>query len=393
MFDFKLSKRLQTLPPYLFAQIDKEKRALRAQGKKLIDIGIGDPDILAPTSVSKELYKYSLIKEYQKYPLDAGLPSFKQEITAWSKKRFDITIDPENEILPLLGSKEGLVHFPLVFINPGDTILVPSPGYPGYKGACAFSGAKLYEMPLLSSNSFLPDLKKIPVGVRNKAKLIYVNYPNNPTSVLAPKIFLEELVRFCLKYGIILAYDNAYSEVYFDTSTLSEVERVDKKPLSILEIKGAKEIAVEFHSLSKTLCMTGFRIGWACGNAQLIGGLAKVKSNLDSGVFLALQKACEAALKNDNGYTDKMRKTIQERRDVFVKVLRSAGFKDIYAQATFYIWARIPKAWDSSIEYAKYLLHQKQIVATPGVGFGKYGEGYVRFAMTLDKKILKSVNL
>jgi LL-diaminopimelate aminotransferase len=212
--------------------------------------------------------------------------------------------------------------------------------------------------------------------------MIYVNYPNNPTSVLAPKKFLEELVEFCLKYGIILAYDNAYSEVYFD-----------KKPLSILEIKGAKEIAVEFHSLSKTLCMTGFRIGWACGNPQLISGLAKVKSNLDSGVFLALQKACETALKNDVGYTDKMRKTIRDRRDVFLKVLRAAGFKDIYAQATFYIWARIPDFWDSSIEYVKYLLHQKQIVATPGVGFGRFGEGYVRFAMTLDKKILKKVRL
>lgn len=382
MPNFTLSKRLQTLPPYLFAQIDKEKRALRAQGKKLIDIGIGDPDILAPISVSKELYKYSLIKEYQKYPLDAGLPSFKQEIAAWSKKRFGIAIDHESEILPLLGSKEGLVHFPLAFVNPGETILVPSPGYPGYRGACAFSGAKLYEMPLLSANNFLPDLKKIPVGARNKAKMIYVNYPNNPTSVLAPKKFLEELVEFCLKYGIILAYDNAYSEVYFD-----------KKPLSILEIKGAKEIAVEFHSFSKTLCMTGFRIGWACGNPQLISGLAKVKSNLDSGVFLALQKACETALKNDGGYTDKMRKTIRDRRDVFLKVLRSAGFKDIYAQATFYIWARIPDSWDSSIEYVKYLLHQKQIVATPGVGFGRFGEGYVRFAMTLDKEILEKVRL
>lgn len=380
--NFDLSKRLKTLPPYLFAEIDKEKRALRAQGKKLIDIGIGDPDILAPISVSKELYKYSLIKEYQKYPLDAGLPAFKQEIAAWSKKRFGITLDPDKEILPLLGSKEGLVHFPLAFVDPGETILVPSPGYPGYRGACAFSGAKLYEMPLLSENNFLPDLNKIPVVVRNKSKLIYVNYPNNPTSVLAPRSFLEELVKFCLKYGIILAYDNAYSEVYFD-----------KKPLSILEIKGAKEIALEFHSLSKTLCMTGFRIGWACGNPDLAAGLAKVKSNLDSGVFLALQKACESALRNDAGYTDNMRKTICQRRDVFLKVLRTAGFKDIYAQGTFYIWAKLPFGFKSSIEYSKYLLHQKNVVATPGIGFGKYGEGYVRFAMTLDKEILKSVKL
>lgn len=379
MQQFELSKRLQSLPPYLFAEIDKEKIRLRKLGKTLIDLGIGDPDILAPKRVSEVLARYSLIKQYQKYPLDSGLPSFKQAISVWSKQRFKIKLDPETEILPLIGSKEGLIHFPLAFVNPNETILVPSPGYPGYTSACALSGAKAYYLPLLAEKKFLPDLNKIPLTVRNKAKLIYLNYPNNPTSVLAPKNFLESLVRFCVKYGIIIVYDNAYSEIYFD-----------QKPLSILEIKGAREIAIEFHSLSKTFCMTGFRVGWAAGNSQLVKGLAKVKTNVDSGLFFAIQKAAEEALLKEQGYIHSMCNVIAGRRKVMLDVLKCAGFSEVYCQATFYVWAKLPKAYKSSIDYAKHLLLDKGIVVTPGVGFGKYGEGYIRFALTLDKNILRN---
>jgi len=386
MLNLALSKRLQSLPPYLFAQIDQQKRALRARGVKLIDLSIGDPDIPAPQAMLSALHKYSRIKAYQKYPLDAGLDSFKAAIAGWSKKRFGISLDPSCEILPLIGSKEGLVHFPLAFVDPGDVILIPSPGYPGYRGACAFSGARVYELPLLAGNDFLPDLQKIPVSVKNKARLIYLNYPNNPTSVLAPRRFLEDAVRFCREYGIILAYDNAYSEVYFDAPA-------SKKPLSILAIPGAKEVAIEFHSLSKTFCFTGARVGWAAGNSGLIQGLAKVKTNVDSGVFLAIQKAGETALLKENGFIEKMRRTVQERRDAFLPALKRAGFKEIRADATFYVWARLPRPWTSSLEYAAYLLGKKHIAATPGEGFGKYGEGYIRFALTLDKTILAHIVL
>lgn len=380
MKTFEISRRLQKLPPYLFAAIDAQKRQLRARGVSLIDLSIGDPDIPSPAIIAKTLYEYARVKEYQKYPLDAGLPSFKAEIAHWFKGRFNVALDAQSEILTLIGSKEGLVHFPLAFVDPGDYVLIPSPGYPGYRGACVLSGALIHEMPLIAERGFLPQLEKIPARVRNKAKIIYLNYPNNPTSALAPRGFLEDLVRFCRRYGIIIAYDNAYSEVYFD-----------EKPASILEIKGAKEVAIEFHSFSKTFCMTGHRLGWACGNEALVKGLLKVKTNVDSGAFLALQKAGEIALKTQTAYMGKIRAIIKERRDIVVDILAHAGFTEIHADSTFYVWARIPVRFASSIEYASYLLNEKRIVATPGAGFGRFGEGYIRFALTVDKKMLRAI--
>ncbi len=373
---------MQKLPPYLFAQIDKQKRELRAKGIKLIDLSIGDPDIPAPDKAADILYESARVKDYQKYPLDAGLPSFKQAVKNWFRVRFGVSLDERKEIITLIGSKEGLVHLPLAFVNPGDYILIPSPGYPGYRGAGLLSGAKIHEMPLLAKNNFLPELKKIPRAIRDKAKIIYLNYPNNPTSALAPKIFLEELVKFASKYGLIIAYDNAYSEIYFD-----------KKPSSILEIKGAKEVSLEFHSFSKTFCMTGYRLGWACGNEQLVEGLLRVKTNVDSGAFLAIQKAGEVLLNEEAVYTDYVRKVIGERRDIFIGVLRNAGFSEVHADSTFYVWAKIPDKFKSSLDYSRYLLVEKNVAATPGLGFGKYGEGYIRFALTVEKDVLSSVKL
>lgn len=376
---FELSQRLKRLPPYLFAEIDKQKVALRKKGIKFIDVSIGDPDIQAPTKVIETLYRSAKIKGNQKYALDQGKATLRRSIKKWCKKRFGISLDENKEILPLIGSKEGLVHFPLAFVNRGDCVIIPSPGYPGYRGAAMFSGAKVYEMPLLEKNSFLPDLSKIPALARNRTKVMYLNYPNNPTTALAPINFLKELVRFCSKYGIILAYDNAYSEIYFD-----------KKPHSILEVKGAREVAVEFHSLSKTFCMTGFRIGWACGNENLIKGLLKVKANVDSGIFGAVQDAAQFALDREEKYVADLRKTIRQRRDIFVKGLRKKGFSQIHADSTFYVWVKIPSStFKSSIEFAKHLLAKKRIVATPGVGFGKYGESFIRFALTVDKNVLQ----
>jgi len=374
------SQRLQKFPPYLFAQIDRQKAQLRSKGIKFIDVSIGDPDISAPKSVIDALAKSAKIKENQKYALDQGKSALRASISKWFKKRFKVDLDQDKEILPLIGSKEGLVHFPLAFVNRGDYVIVPSPGYPGYRGAALFCEAKYYELGLLERNNFLPDLSKIPVKVRNKAKIIYLNYPNNPTTALAPRRFLRELVDFCAKYGIILAYDNAYSEIYFKD-----------KPLSVLEIKGAKEVAVEFHSLSKTFCMTGFRIGWAAGNKDLLAGLLKVKTNIDSGIFGGIQEAAKTALDKEEQYIKKLNATLRERRDIFVNGLKDQGFKNIYADSTFYVWVKIPPSYKSSIDFAQHLLVNKRIVATPGVGFGKYGEGFIRFALTVDKQILKKV--
>ncbi|MDD5585036.1 MAG: aminotransferase class I/II-fold pyridoxal phosphate-dependent enzyme [Candidatus Omnitrophica bacterium] len=379
MKDFKLSQRLLDLPPYLFAEIDRQKKQLREQGVAFIDLSIGDPDIPAPAPIVETLSRAANVKENQKYALDQGKYELRKTIKEWFAKRFNVTLNENTEILPLIGSKEGLVHFPLAFVNKGDYVIIPNPGYPGYRGAAIFAGAKLYEMPLRETNFFLPDLKKIPASVRNKAKIIYVNYPNNPTTALAPDDFLKDLISFCLKYGIICAYDNAYSEIYFSN-----------KPKSIFEIDGAREIAVEFHSLSKTFCMTGFRIGWACGNEHLIKGLLKVKTNIDSGIFGAIQEAGINALTNEGAYCTTLRATIKERRDFFVEHLKQKNFGTVYADSTFYVWAKLPRAFKSSIEFSKYLIAQKRIIATPGVGFGKYGEGFIRFALTLDKGIIQN---
>nr|MBP7088911.1 aminotransferase class I/II-fold pyridoxal phosphate-dependent enzyme [Candidatus Omnitrophota bacterium] len=304
----------------------------------------------------------------------------RQAIKAWFERRFKVTLDAEEEIAPLIGSKEGLVHFPLAFVNSGDYVIIPSPGYPGYRSAAVFSGAKVYELPLREKNSFLPDLKSIPLTIRNKAKIIYLNYPNNPATVLAPLGFLKELVKFCSRYGIIIAYDNAYSEVYFED-----------KPVSILEVEGAKEVALEFHSLSKTFSMTGFRIGWACGNKELAKNLLRVKSNIDSGVFGAIQEASIVALDKEGDYTDNLRSIFKGRRDFFTENLQRAGLKNFYAQATFYVWVKVPSKFKSSLDFSKYLLSEKKIIATAGVGFGKYGEGFIRFSLTVDESVLKKV--
>jgi LL-diaminopimelate aminotransferase len=375
---FELSQRLLKLPPYLFAEIDRQKKELRDKGVNFIDLSIGDPDIPAPQTIVDTLYTAAKDKDNQKYALDQGKYTLRKTIKNWFKRRFNVDLDENNEILPLIGSKEGLVHFPLAFVNKGDYVLIPVPGYPGYRGAGLFSGAKIYEMPLLEKNRFLPDLERIPLRIRNKAKIIYANYPNNPTSIVAPHDFLKEIVDFCLKYGIILAYDNAYSEIYFEN-----------KPQSILEIAGAKEIAIEFHSFSKTFCMTGFRVGWACGSEKLVRGLLKLKTNIDSGIFGAIQEAAAIGLEKEEGYIEKIRQIIKERRDYFIAGLKDKAFNKVYAESTFYVWAKLPRKAKSSIDFSKLLMQEKRIVATPGVGFGKYGEGFIRFALTVDKQALK----
>jgi len=375
---FKLSKKVNSLPPYLFLEIDKAKRKARAEGRDIIDLGIGDPDKPTPKYIIEALYQASQEPANHRYALDQGMPALRRAIQGWYKRRFNVNLDPESEILPLIGSKEGIAHLPLAFLDNGDYSLIPDPCYPPYKGGTILSGGKPFLMPLLSENDFLPDLKKIPANIRKSAKLIYVNYPNNPTSAVANKDFYRTLIDFARKNKLIIVSDLAYSEMYYD----------NQKPISILELDGAKDVAIEFHSLSKTYNMTGWRIGWACGDAGLVASLAKVKSNIDSGIFSAIQFAGIAALEGPLEHINQMCALYKERRDILVDGLNSLGYFVQRPKATFYVWIKIPVK-SSSIEFASHILDKADIVVTPGIGFGKYGEGYIRMALTVPKERIK----
>lgn len=376
--NIEFSERLKSLPPYLFAEIDKAKRKAIQEGKDIIDLGIGDPDQPTPDFIVEAMKKALDDGRNHHYALDAGLASLRRAITNWYKKRFNVDLDPDKEVYPLIGSKEGIVHLPLAIINPKEKVLVPEPGYPAYRAAVIFSGGKVEASPLLAKNNFLPDLGKL-----KDAKLIFVNYPNNPTAAVAGLDFYKELVNLASHQDMIIASDLAYSEIYYD----------ELRPPSLLEVEGAKEIAVEFHSLSKTFNMTGWRIGWVCGNSRIIEALGKLKTNIDSGIFQAIQLAAVAALESDDSHHNDMRRLYQERRDYLINGLRSIGWKVNSPAATFYVWAKLPRGYSSSIDFAKMLLEKANIVATPGLGFGKFGEGYIRFALTVPKdRISEAVN-
>ncbi|MBU1090579.1 MAG: LL-diaminopimelate aminotransferase [Candidatus Omnitrophica bacterium] len=375
---FNLSKKLTSLPAYLFLEIDKAKRKAKQEGRDIIDLGIGDPDQPTPRDVIDALYQAAQEPANHRYALDQGMPVLRQEIAGWYKNRFSIDLDPEREILPLIGSKEGIAHFPLAFIDQGDYSLVPDPCYPPYKGGTILSGGKPYLMPLVESNSFLPDLKEVPADVLKKAKILFINYPNNPTGATAEKGFFSEVVEFARKNKIIVVSDLAYSEMAYD----------GYRPPSFLEVEGARDVGIEFHSLSKTYNMTGWRIGWASGNAELVSALAKVKSNIDSGIFSAIQLAGVSAIKIPQEEIKNMCSLYQRRRDVLVSGLNSLGWKVLFPKATFYLWIRVPDNTDS-IKFAQLILNKSDIVVTPGVGFGRYGEGYIRMALTVSEERIK----
>ncbi|RJP28205.1 MAG: LL-diaminopimelate aminotransferase [Candidatus Omnitrophota bacterium] len=375
---FKISKRLNSLPPYLFAEIDKAKRKARAQGRDIIDLGIGDPDQPTPKHIIDALSLAANDAANHKYALDQGMPVLRKAISNWYKTRFSVGLDYENEVLPLIGSKEGIAHFPLSFLNEGDYALVPDPCYPPYKGGTILAGGKPYLMPLKENNGFLPDLGSIPSAIVKKSKIMFLNYPNNPTGATADKDFYKQAVLFAAKHKIIIVSDLAYSEMAYD----------GYRPPSILEVDGARDVAIEFHSLSKTYNMTGWRIGWACGNAGLIQALAKVKSNIDSGIFSAIQLAGVSALESPVKFIEDMRVIYSKRRDVLVSGLKELGLDLNLPKATFYLWINTPKKM-KSIDFANILLERADLVVTPGVGFGKYGEGYIRMALTVPEDRLK----
>lgn len=369
--NIEFSERLKQLPPYLFIEIDKAKRAAMAEGRDIINLGVGDPDQRTHQPIIDAMKKAVEDVNNHHYPFDAGVPQLRVEIAVWFKNRFGVELDPNSEIYPLIGSKEGLAHLPLGIINPGDKVLLTDPAYPAYQAAVIFAGGRIQYLPLKASNGFLPKIQDIEES--KKARAIFICYPNNPTSATADKKFYQDLVAVCKTKDIIIVSDLAYSEVYYGGI----------KPPSILEVEGAKDIAIEFHSFSKTYYMTGWRLGWACGNPTLVSALAKVKSNCDSGVFNAIQHAGIAALHLDTREIEDMRVEYETRRDALVNGLRAVGWKIEPPKAAFYVWAKVPSKFADSMSCAKAFLEQADIVVTPGVGFGKHGEGWVRMALTI----------
>ncbi len=374
---FAQTQRLGLLPKYLFAQIDELKQQIKAKGVDIIDLGIGDPDLPTPQPIIEALCQAANDPQNHRYPSYEGMLSFRQAAADWYWKRFNVALNSKNEVLSLIGSKEGIAHLPLAFVNPGDVVLVPSPGYPVYQASTILAGGTPYEMPLPEANNFLPDLEGIPVSVLKQARIMFLNYPNNPTAAVADAAFYAKAIQICREHNIILAHDAAYSELAFD----------GYRPMSILEMEGAKDVAVEFHSLSKTFNMTGWRIGFAVGNAEILAGLGKVKTNIDSGIFQAVQYAGIMALADADvqADVDKSVKIYQGRRDVLVEGLKRLGFRVDPPKATFYVWTAAP-ANQSSAGFCARLLQEAGIVITPGVGFGKYGEGYIRFALTVSEE-------
>lgn len=362
------AQRMGSLPPYLFARIDAMKAEKIEQGVDIIDLGVGDPDLPTPPHIVEALCTAARDPQNHHYPSYAGLPAFRSAVADWFQHRFSVTLDPKNQVISLMGSKDGIAHIPEAFVNPGDIVLAPSPGYPVYQTSTLFAEGTIHEMPLTAEQQFLPVLDDIPKEVAAKAKLLFLNYPNNPTSAVAPMKFYDEVVAFAREHNIVVVSDNAYSEISYD----------GYRSPSFLEADGAMEVGVEMHSLSKTYNMTGWRLGMAVGNAGILAGLGRVKTNVDSGVFDAVQHAGIAALSGPQDCIGEACAVYKERRDVLVSGLSSLGYQVTAPKATFYVWMPV----DDCMAFSARLLNEAGIVATPGLGFGSSGEGYVRFALT-----------
>jgi len=373
---FKLSKRLDLIPPYLFARIDEKKAAAKARGVDVINMGIGDPDQPTLQAVVDEMHKAIDDSSTHDYPPYTGTLDYRKACVEWTAKRFGIKeFDPVTECLATIGSKESIHNSFLAFVDPGDYTLIPDPGYPVYNTATIFAGGIPHKMPLLAENDFLPDFDKIPVDIRNKAKMLWLNYPNNPTSATAPLGFFQEAVDFCTKYGIVLCHDQSYSEIYFDNYTSP----------SVFNAKGAEDIAIEFHSFSKGFNMTGWRIGWVLGNKEAIQALSQVKTNVDSGAFKAIQRAAIAGLNiPQQEITKKNEEVYAVRRNAIMSGLKELGWNFTAPKATMFVWAPIPTSFTSSAEFCEKLLDECGIVVSPGNAFGAVGEGFFRIAMTSE---------
>lgn len=365
------AQRVQQLPPYLFAEISRKIAAKRAQGVEVISFGIGDPDLPTPPHVIDALKRAAEVPANHRYPESDGLPELREAINEWYGRRFGVTFNPAKEILPLIGSKEGIGHVSLCFIDPGDTALIPDPGYPVYAAGTLFAGGQAYELPLEEESGWLPDLEAIPADVAHRARVIWINYPNNPTGAIADEAFFERVISFARKYDVMVLHDLAYSDVTFD----------GYRPPSFMQVPGAIDVGIEFNSLSKTYNMTGWRIGMAVGNPDMIDALARVKSNLDSGIPQAIQQMGIAAIRGPQDAVAEHNMIYQRRRDQVVQALRDLGLRCSAPKASLYIWAKIPEG-ETSIGFAGRLLDDTGVVVTPGVGYGSQGEGYVRLSLT-----------
>ena len=378
----KVSKRISGLQPYLFVEINKKIAEKKANGEEIISFAIGDPDIPTPAPIIEELTKAAKDPANHRYPETEGLPELRQAIASWYKKRFDVDLDPDKEVLPLIGSKEGIYHISFCFIDYRDVALVPDPAYPVYAIGTTLASGSPYYLPLTEENNFLPDLNAVPGHILKQAKLLWLNYPNNPTSAVADLDFFSRAVEFARRNDLAICHDGPYSEIAFD----------DYKPESFLQAKGAKEVGIEFHSLSKSYNMTGWRVGMAVGNATMIDALKRLKTNIDSGVPQAIQYAAIEALSGSQECIPEHNAIYQRRRDLVIEVLNNIGFTAQTPKATLYIWARVPKGY-SSIDFATDLLERVGVVVTPGVGYGKQGEGYIRLSLTIpDASLVKGLS-
>lgn len=374
----KVSERLEQIPPYLFAEIDRKIAEAKAKGIDIISLGIGDPDKPTLPPVVEAMHKAIDNPKNHDYPPYNGTEGFRKGACDWMKRRFGVELNPDTEMLANIGSKEAIAHVFFAYVDKGDYTLVPDPGYPVYHNATIFAGGTPYEMPLLEENGYLPDFDKIPADVAKKAKLMFLNYPNNPTSATADLDFWKKAVDFCKKYDILLCSDMAYSEMTFD----------GYKAPSVLQVEGAKDVAIEFYSHSKSYNMTGWRVGFVCGNADAIKALGTIKNNIDSGTFKAIQEAATAAFTVDEKYINDLNKMYQERRDAAEEGFRELGWNIKPSKATFYLWLPVPHGMTSE-EFVTVMLEKAHVVVPSGNGYGKYGEGYFRVALTKDVETIK----
>ena len=377
----KFARRIEQLPPYLFVEISRKIAQKRAEGIDVVTFAIGDPDIPTPSHILDRLQEASQDPPNHRYPESEGLPELRRAVAQWYEERFGVTLDSDKEILPLIGAKEGIGHAALCFIDPGDVALVPDPGYPVYSVGTMFAGGECHWMPLVEENQWLPDLKAIPSEVADKAKAMWLNYPNNPTGAIAGEDFFEEVVDFAKRHDVPVLHDAPYTEVAYD----------DYRPMSFLQTPGAKDVGIEFHSLSKSYNMTGWRIGMAVGNAEMINALMRVKSNLDSGIPQAIQYAAIEALQGPQDCIQEHNRIYQRRRDKVVATLRQIGLEVSVPRASLYVWAKLPPGWKSGA-FSALLIEEKDIVVTPGAGYGRYGEGYIRLSLTIaDEQMEKGL--
>ncbi|MDJ0795988.1 MAG: pyridoxal phosphate-dependent aminotransferase [Calothrix sp. MO_167.B12] len=371
----QFAQRLEKIPPYLFVEINRKRDELIAKGVDIINLGVGDPDKPTPAHILQAMHEAIDDGSTHNYPPYQGIDEFRKATAKWMERRFGVMgLDPTEEIISSIGSKESIHNTFLAFVEPGDYTLIPDPGYPVYRTSTIFAGGQPYTMPLKAENNFLPDIRNIPEEIAQQTKLLWINYPNNPTGAVATLDFFAELVAFCRHYDILLCHDHAYSEVAYD----------GYKPPSILQIPGAKDIAIEFHSLSKSYNMTGWRVGFVVGNSTGIKGLSQVKTNVDSGVFKAIQKAAIAAYSTSEAQLQSLMSIYQSRRDVIVRGLQSLGWSIQPPQATLYVWVPVPKGYTSR-EFTSLLLDKCGIIVPPGNGYGSQGEGFFRIALTISE--------